>query len=200
MINIVLVLFTLFCAFQAVRSHQLISAALWLAGVSAIVAGLLYRLGAHDVAVIELSVGAGLVTILFVFAISVAGADVKVRQPVVPRLLSIGLLTIVAVLFAWLLFPMAEMGDAQLGVGNSFAITLWEVRGLDVLLQIGLMFGAVMCILGLIGETKAAAPRETAVLTSVDIQPKVANGTVVHQNPIIEKEKSRELELERIGE
>ena len=197
MINIVLVLLSLLCAFQAVRSHQLITAALWLAGVSALVAGLLYRLGAHDVAVIELSVGAGLVTILFVFAISVAGADVKVRRPVVPRFLSIGLLTIAAVLFGWMVFPIAEIGDASVQAGNTFAVTLWEVRGLDVLLQIGLMFGAVMCILGLIGETQTIAPREAAARMGVDMPEETANGVGTIESPVVFEE-SRE--LERIGE
>ena len=45
------------------------------ADVSASLAALLYALGAHEVAVIELSVGAGLVTVLFVFAINIAGEE-----------------------------------------------------------------------------------------------------------------------------
>jgi len=55
----------------------LIASALWLAGVSALVSIMCYLLGAYAVAVIELSVGAGLVTVLFVFAISIAGEEGK---------------------------------------------------------------------------------------------------------------------------
>ena len=46
---------------------------LWLAAVSALVGLLLYQLGAWEIAVIELSVGAGLVTVLMVFAITMIG-------------------------------------------------------------------------------------------------------------------------------
>jgi hypothetical protein len=49
MSNIVLVLLSLICAIQDVHSPQLITIALWLAGVSAMIAGMLYRLGAYDV-------------------------------------------------------------------------------------------------------------------------------------------------------
>lgn len=53
---------------MSLRAKSLLASALWLAGVSARVAALLYDLGAHEVAVVELSVGAGLVTVLLLFA------------------------------------------------------------------------------------------------------------------------------------
>ena len=61
----------LLCAAQAIRARRLLLAAMWLAGASAATALLLYVLGAAEIAAIELSVGAGLVTVLFVFAITV---------------------------------------------------------------------------------------------------------------------------------
>ena len=61
---IVLTIAMLACAFMAFRAKQLIVSALWLAGCSAILSILMYLLGAFVVAVIELSVGAGLVTVL----------------------------------------------------------------------------------------------------------------------------------------
>jgi len=65
--QMLLSLMALGCGVQAIRAKRLLAAALWLAGVSAAVATLMYSLGAYEVAVIELSVGAGLVTVLFVF-------------------------------------------------------------------------------------------------------------------------------------
>ena len=65
----------LVCALQAVRAKRLLHSALWLAGASALVALEMYLMGAPEVAVIELSVGAGLVTVLFVFAINIAGEE-----------------------------------------------------------------------------------------------------------------------------
>ena len=58
----------LICAILAISSKRLLISAIWLAVTSALVALMIYLLGAPQVAVIELSVGAGLVTVLFVFA------------------------------------------------------------------------------------------------------------------------------------
>src|SRR5512135_612443 len=82
---IVLTLAMLACAFMAFRAKQLIVSALWLAGCSAILSILMYLLGAFTAAVIELSVGAGLVTVLFVFAISVAGDETIEVRSIIPR-------------------------------------------------------------------------------------------------------------------
>ena len=80
----------LMCAFMAFRTPRLLISALWLAGCSAILSILLYLMGAYQVAVIELSVGAGLVTVLFVFAISIAGDETiefKLDHPQTDRLI-----------------------------------------------------------------------------------------------------------------
>ena len=66
-------------------SKRLLVSALWLAGASALVSLVIYLLGAPGVAVIELSVGAGLVTILFVFAINIAGEEPISRHGLIPR-------------------------------------------------------------------------------------------------------------------
>ena len=83
-LTVIMVLGAILCAFQALRTKQLLSAALWLACTSALTACLLYTLGAYQVAVIELSVGAGLVTVLFVFGISIAGEDAMGKPALVP--------------------------------------------------------------------------------------------------------------------
>src|SRR5512135_544793 len=75
----------LLCAFMAFRARQLIVSALWLAGCSAILSLFMYLLGAFVVAVIELSVGAGLVTVLFVFAISISGDETIEIKSIIPR-------------------------------------------------------------------------------------------------------------------
>ena len=53
-LNLVLMIAAALCALQALRTKQLLASALWLACTSGIVAGWLYALGAHEVAVIEL--------------------------------------------------------------------------------------------------------------------------------------------------
>ncbi|MHB1482597.1 MAG: hydrogenase subunit MbhD domain-containing protein, partial [Bellilinea sp.] len=70
MVHVLIAVVTIVCAILAVRASRLLVSALWLAATSALVALEMYLLGAPEIAVIELSVGAGLVTILFVFAIN----------------------------------------------------------------------------------------------------------------------------------
>ena len=74
MSQLILIILSVIFAVQAIRAYRLLNSALWLAGVSALVSLIFYLMSATQVAVIELSVGAGLVTILFVFAISIAGS------------------------------------------------------------------------------------------------------------------------------
>ncbi|MDO9122475.1 MAG: NADH-quinone oxidoreductase subunit J, partial [Anaerolineaceae bacterium] len=64
------------CAILAISAKRLLISAIWLAVTSALVALMLFLLGAPQIAVIELSVGAGLVTVLFVFAINISGEEV----------------------------------------------------------------------------------------------------------------------------
>lgn len=145
---------TVVCAVQALRASRLLVSALWLAGCSALVALMLYLLGAHEIAVIELSVGAGLVTILFVFAISVAGDEVMDARGVVPRPLALALVIAAALGLAWMTLNHFAVVP-QVTAGNE-ALTdqLWEQRGLDVLVQIALIFGGVLGVLGLLADAK----------------------------------------------
>ncbi len=152
------------CAFMAVRAQKLLSSALWLAGVSALVALILYQLGAYQVAVIELSVGAGLVTVLFVFAISIAGDDSMQAAPQIPVRLVVGMLLIFAALLGWMILPLDGIKSAP-GDG-SFGAVLWDNRALDILVQIVLIFTGVLGVLGLLSEsTVPAMRRSTAAAT-----------------------------------
>lgn len=75
MVYVLVAVGILVCAILAIRSKRLLISAIWLAVTSALVALMFYMLGAVQVAVIELSVGAGLVTVLFVFAINISGEE-----------------------------------------------------------------------------------------------------------------------------
>jgi uncharacterized MnhB-related membrane protein len=148
-------------AVQAIRTPHLLTAALWLAGISALLAIFFYRLGATQVAVIELSVGAGLVTVLFVFAISMAGEEFTPIWANVPRSLAISLALIIVVLLGTLSLPLdvpaTETAEAPL------TQVFWEERGLDVLVQVILIFSGVLGLLGLLAEVKAPLEKTAAV-------------------------------------
>lgn len=146
---------TIFCAVQAIRASRLLTSALWLAGVSALVAVLLYSIGGREVAVIELSVGAGLVTVLFVFAINIAGEEATLFQSVLPKPLAWTLVLLALILLGWLTLPITDI--IQPIPEPIFAGVLWEQRGLDLLVQIVLIFSGVLGILGLLAGTRRSA-------------------------------------------
>jgi uncharacterized MnhB-related membrane protein len=160
-IQIVVLCATLLCALQAIRASRLLVSALWLAGCSALLALSIALLGAPEVGVVELSVGAGLVTVLFVFAISVAGEEAVGVTSVVPRPLAWVLMAIFAVLLAWLtlhaLFTPMLPPDALTFLG-----ALWGERRLDTLLQVVLVFSGVMGSLGLLAERREAVHSRSA--------------------------------------
>jgi uncharacterized MnhB-related membrane protein len=139
------------CAIQAIRVHRLLASALWLAGCSALVALLMYLLGAPEIAVIELSVGAGLVTVLFVFAINIAGEEALPIRRLIPRPLAWLLVAAAAGLLGWMILP----GLPALTAGTTqpdFANVLWGDRQLDMLLQVVLIFAGVLGVIGLLAE------------------------------------------------
>ena len=160
MFDLLIVAATLGCAFQAVRGARLLVAALWLAGASALTALLMFRLGAPEVAVIELSVGAGLVTVLFVFAINIAGEEPAVAlRSLVPAPLAL-IVTLGAVgLGAVMALPNMRV-ESAIVQPERFAKVLWEQRGLDVLLQVVLLIGGVLAVIGLLTQGRAHARKE----------------------------------------
>lgn len=160
-----LVVIMLFFAVQAIREKRLIMSAVWLAGVSAVLSVLLYLMDAYRVAVIELSVGAGLVTVLFVFAINISGEEAIAARSLLPRPVSWGLVILSVVLLGWFILHLESPANAPQADDAQFTASLWEQRGLDVLVQIVLIFAGTLGLLGLLAEAKA--PLEYSVAKAV---------------------------------
>lgn len=151
---ILVTLGALLCSLQAMRATRLLTSSLWLAGTSALTALLLYMLGAPQAAVVELSVGAGLVTVLFVFAISMAGEEVAPLRSVVPVPV-VSLLVVAAVgLLLWMLWPV-QPPAVSAAAEAPFAEVVWQARALDMLLQVVLIFAGVLGLLGLLAGEQA---------------------------------------------
>jgi uncharacterized MnhB-related membrane protein len=144
-----------FCAHRAMVSRRILASTLYLACMSALISITLYRLRATQVAVIELSVGAGLVTVLLVWAISMTGDDALDARSVLPRPLAAAATLLAAVL----LFAMAASlpgRDAATAIPG-LREALWGERVLDVWIQIVLIFAGVLGVLGLLAEAKRPA-------------------------------------------
>ena len=161
---LVLLAGAMFCAYCAMTARRMLASTLYLAGVSAAVAILLYMLGAYQVAVIELSVGAGLVTVLLVYAISIVGDDATDPGPVIPRPIAIVLAVVAVVLLSRMAFSLASQGTAA--VFPPLVQSLWQQRVLDVWIQMVLIFAGVLGVLGLLAEGKRATRR--AVLKKIE--------------------------------
>jgi uncharacterized MnhB-related membrane protein len=144
---------TLLCALMAIFAQRLLISAIWLAGCSAMLALSIGLLGAPEVAVVELSVGAGLVTIIFVFAINVAGEETVGATSIVPRPVAWVLMGVFFALLAWLALP-SLLSPALPRDSLPFWRALWDQRQLDTILQVVLIFSGVLGSLGLISERR----------------------------------------------
>ncbi len=157
---ILIVLGMAICAIQAIRVHRLLFSALWLAGCSALVALLMYLIGAPEIAVIELSVGAGLVTVLFVFAINIAGdEEVIAVRSLIPKPLAWVLLGSAMLLLGWMVLP-GFLNMAGFPSEEGLAVVLWQDRNLDLMLQVVLIFAGVLGVIGLLADSKAPVHKE----------------------------------------
>ncbi len=161
MLHILVGIGILVCAVMAIVARRLLTSALWLAGTSALLALLIYMLGAPEIAVIELSVGAGLVTVLFVFAINIAGEDVSTVKSLIPRPLAWGLLAAAVALAVWMFLPGIHTPMAEINP-RPFAFVVWRDRAVDVFLQAALIFTGVLGLLGLLAEGQPDGGKDRA--------------------------------------
>lgn len=158
MLYAVFLLGAVFCAYRAIVAKRILSATIYLACLSALISVVIYLLGAAQVAVMELSVGAGLVTVLLVYALSVVGDDALDPTSVIPKPLAFAVVGLAAILLGLMAYPAIQI---KLETGTStLANTLWQNRVLDVWIQIALIFSGVMGVLGLLSEQTSQKNKE----------------------------------------
>ena len=154
----VFLLGAVFCAYRAIVAKRILSATIYLACVSALVSVVIYLLGAAQVAVMELSVGAGLVTVLLVYALSVVGDDAWDPASVIPKPLAFAVVGMAVILLGAMAYPAIQINLDQ--GSATLAETLWQNRVLDVWIQIALIFSGVMGVLGLLSEQTGNQKKE----------------------------------------
>jgi uncharacterized MnhB-related membrane protein len=175
----ILLCLAIFCAYRAMISQRILPSTLWVACVSALTSAVLYMLGATQVAVIELSVGAGLVTVLLVYAISVTGDDAFDPTSIVPKPLAF-VVTVGAMLLLGVLILPAALGSLET-ITLPLSVSLWEDRVLDVWVQMVLLFSGVMGMLGLLAEGKSKPRSGLDTLHEVMGQNLVGSATPTEQ-------------------
>ncbi|MBL8131739.1 MAG: NADH-quinone oxidoreductase subunit J [Anaerolineae bacterium] len=156
MLSVAAVLVMLFSALLSISVRWLLTAALWLAVTSAGTAALLYMLGAHEIAVIEFSVGTGLVPVLFVFAMSLMGRASSMPTPIIPRTAAGGLALLCLALLGLTLLPINTAGQDKFPI--TFSQILWQDRSLDMLVQIVLIFAGIISVLNILRRTDTEPP------------------------------------------
>ena len=150
---IVLVLGAILCAYRMIVSTRILVSTIYLACISAMISIMLYLLGGTQVAAVELSVGAGLVTVLLVYAISVVGDDALDPASIVPKPLAMIAVLTSAVLLAVLAVPVWI--HAEPTQETPMQVVLWEQRVLDLWIQMVLIISGVMGMLGILAEGKS---------------------------------------------
>lgn len=155
---LLLLLGAVVCAYRAIVSKRILTSTIYLACISALVSAVLYLLGAPQVAVMELSVGAGLVTVLLVYAVSVVGEDALDPASVIPKPLAFLVVGLVTLLLGWMVYPSIQIAVESGPV--DLASVLWQSRVLDVWIQIVLIFSGVMGVLGLLSESTPGQSKE----------------------------------------
>lgn len=139
-IYVSLVFLLTFCI-MTVMSHSILKSAVYLALASVMLGVIMYVLGAHWAAVFEISVCSGLVTVIFISAISLSKIkhdeiqklyEHKKRMAYLPAALIIGgVFLVVAALATDFTLP-----SAAAAVSEDFRETLWNSRQADILGQV----------------------------------------------------------------
>jgi len=101
------------------------------------------------------------VTVIFVFAINIAGEEASDTRSLVPRPLAWALMGLFLFLLLWLTIPRVVFPSLSPD-SLSFMQAVWEERLLDTVLQVALIFSGVLGSLGLLAERPAEEHAQAA--------------------------------------
>lgn len=132
-------------------ARDLLHSALGLAVASILLAVVLFLHGANIAAVFELSVCAGLITVLFVSTVSLTKDSDQRDESSLPRTF---IVPVAAILLgvAWFgaRFIVARLPAAAAGAPGSFAEAFWGLRATDLLGQMALILVGVLGMLAML--------------------------------------------------
>ena len=157
-LDIVMLILMVACAFWAVMAGNLLKAAIGLAVTSAILAVVMFRLGAQLAAVFELSVCAGLITVIFISVISLTrppvgteGGDQKTK--ILRRFAFLPLVVLIAAVALGMLDFKPDFSSllAQAPEGD-MRLVLWGQRQLDLFGQVVVLLAGIFGVVVLFKE------------------------------------------------
>lgn len=156
-IDIMLLVLLVLAGFMAVAAFDLLKAAIWLALASAVLALVMFRMAAPLAAVFELSVCAGLITVVFVSVISLTRVPEReaarmgtfLRRALVP-LLILAAGAVAAVIFGGQGFEACPVQDQADDVRR----LLWGGRRLDLFGQVLVLLAGIFGVVVLFKERK----------------------------------------------
>ena len=158
-LTVLLLILLLLAGFYSILSRSLVKAAIGLAAVSAILTILMFTLSSPLAAVFELSVCAGLITVIFVSVISMTktsapGDSVDIEPNHYRKYIP---LFILGALLWWAMrsflddVPIAIVStDMRPDMGHA----LWELRRIDVFAQLAVLFVGVYAVVVFFKELK----------------------------------------------
>jgi|SRR5579864_402716 len=157
----------------AVRIPGLLGSGILLAATSALLALALYLLDAPVVAIVELSVGAGLVAVLFTFSVVGAGGGAYRARPALPRWIAVPVAAVPILLLAFALARTRELAHPALST-LGFVEAMWSQRGLDALGQVVLLLVGAISVKVLVGGLPRENPVEVRDSTTSELHDEVA--------------------------
>jgi NADH-quinone oxidoreductase subunit J len=157
-IQLILLVAMVTAAVWTVMSSRLLHSAIGLAAVSVILAILMFQLGSPLAAVFELSVCAGLISAIFISAISltqrITAEDLPARRK--ERLHRFWLLPLVLLVagVAMVSLPFSINVSVKPPVENDVRNILWNMRHLDLIGQITILLAGAFGVVALFKEWK----------------------------------------------
>lgn len=156
--RLILFVLTLFFSLWAVMARKLLTSAIMLALVSICIALIFFDYGAPWAGVFELSVCAGLITVLFIGAVSLIRTEEEKHPESRTAFLALPFAAAIFAIAGWFYLPpfFAELaGWARQGTGaGTIGLALWDMRRQDLLGQILMLAAGVFVI-------KSVFPRRT---------------------------------------
>jgi NADH-quinone oxidoreductase subunit J len=139
------------CSILAVFAKDLLQAAISLAGASVFLALAFFRLGATYVGVFELSVVAGLITVLFISTIGLTRVDGEVKENRWARLAFPVFFVVVVLIDLLVMGQLLGAINVLPGFADTevFSQVFWGERSLDLVAQVAVILAGVFCVLAL---------------------------------------------------